>query len=454
MVVGLLLFGIGGAFSGEPAPGLPPDAGTPLKAGVAQGMPLSPEDAAPAPAEPPGPEGEAGLEWFEESETESTFAPVAAKVPSFASLASIPAEVDFLAQATEEEGALWVSAHGVRKALTVNPALQRRASELLRSFQVPYGAIAAIEPATGRVLALAEHSAEAPQVRGLPLRAICPAASVFKVVTGAALLSAGVSPNEKVCYHGGIRRLNERLLEDDQRRDGRCLTLAQAMGHSANVIFAKLARRALDAPSLEKMVERLGFNRPIPFDEPLDVSVARIPTDVFGLANTAAGFGEVFLSPLHGALLAAAIGNRGIWTAPVLFEGEPAKAHRVLDEKAADVLSDMMESCVTEGTARRAFHEHGRYVLSVRAAGKTGSLANKVPFRDFSWFVGFAPKQDPKIAVAAVIVNGPIWRVRAPYIVRETMRAYLQPPKARANGGKKPHKAGARRSGHGLATPP
>lgn len=448
LTAGLLALGIGGlfavAFAAEPPAagaegsdggGAPeaaartpaePDAGGSPDA--AEGSPAGLDAGTPAELSSSS-DGEAALEPLDEPE--SAFAPVAAQVPSFATLASIPAAADYLVQAKEEDGALVAEVSGAKKVLTINPALQRRATELLRSYDVPYGAVAALEPSTGRVLALAEHSADAPGVRGLPLRAICPAASVFKVVSGAALLAAGVSPEEKVCYHGGIRRLNEKLLVDDARRDGRCLTLTQAMGHSANVIFAKLARRALDPAKLEKAVERLGFNAQIPFPEPLDVSVARIPGDDFGFANTAAGFGEVFLSPLHGALLAAAVGNKGLWTNPVLFEGEAPKSHRALDEKIAARLSDMMETCVTEGTARRAFREGGRYALPVRAAGKTGSLANKTPFRDFSWFIGFAPKEDPKIAVAAVIVNGPKWRIRAPYIVRETMRAYLEPPKAR-----------------------
>lgn len=60
------------------------------------------------------------------------------------------------------------------------------------------------------------------------------------------------------------------------------------------------------------------------------------------------------------------------------------------------------------------------------AVGKTGSLADKKPFRDYSWFVGFAPKEDPKIAVAAVIVNDPKWRIRATWLGREAMRLGMQ----------------------------
>jgi cell division protein FtsI/penicillin-binding protein 2 len=62
----------------------------------------------------------------------------------------------------------------------------------------------------------------------------------------------------------------------------------------------------------------------------------------------------------------------------------------------------------------------------IEVAGKTGSLSNhEKPFKDYSWFVGFAPADDPRIAVAAVVVNGLKWRIHAPYVAREALRAYL-----------------------------
>ncbi len=354
-----------------------------------------------------------------------------AAIPSFDSLRPIPKESDFLSLARAEDSRLVVDSAAGTRTLTVVPAFQQKLTELLRSYAMPYGALAAIEPATGKVLALAEFSKDNPSMRGLPLKAIFPAASVFKVVTGAALLANGVTPEEKVCFHGGRRRIQERLLEDDSRRDNFCVSLTEAMGHSANVVFAKLAKNVLDAQELRGWADRLGFNSTWSFDEPMDVSLAKVPADEFGLATTAAGFGEVFLSPLHGALLAGAVGNRGVMVSPILFEDETGKPRKVLEPATASMLSDMMETTVTAGTARRAFRERGRYALGeVRCAGKTGSISDKKPFRDFSWFVGFAPKENPKIAVAAVVVNGTLWRVKAPYLAREALRMYLEPPKS------------------------
>ncbi len=91
---------------------------------------------------------------------------------------------------------------------------------------------------------------------------------------------------------------------------------------------------------------------------------------------------------------------------------------------AAD-LSSMMELTVSKGTARRAFRFRGARALD--AAGKTGSIASKNPYHDYSWFVGFAPASAPRIAVAALVVNGPKWRIHASALAAAALRTYLHP---------------------------
>ncbi len=414
------------------------DAGADFDGGADAGVLIAAPAPVPASQEPSAAEvAAADKAAAEAGEGEAEFANF--PVPSFEGLAAIPAEKDFLSRAVLKDGR-YVLEGASPRTLTIDPRYQRALTALLRSYQVPYGAIAAIEPTTGRVLALAEYSHDAPELRGLPVKAVYPAASVYKIVTGAALLAAGVSPEESVCYHGGKRRLKPKLLEDS-KRDGLCTTLSRAMAHSTNVVFGKLAKRKLDAKTLRAFSERFGFNTPLDFAQPTDVSVARIPDDTYEMAKTAAGFGEVFLSPLHGALIAAAVANKGVQMSPVLFEGEASQRRRILDEATAAALVEMLEKTVTEGTGRRAFRERGRYALgSHRAIGKTGSIHDKKPFRDFTWFVGSVTKESPKVAVAAVVVNGPLWRVHAPYLGREALRLFLEPPaekRAKAKGSRR-----------------
>jgi len=329
----------------------------------------------------------------------------------------------------------YVAPYGAGKAvLTLSARLQEKLTRTLQQYAVPWGVTVLLEPATGRVLAMAEHSRVEPGATGLALRALAPAASIFKVVTAAALLEQGVSPGEEVCFHGGRRRLDPRLLTDDPRRDRRCTTLETAFGKSTNVVFAKLADRGLSAEGLRDAASRFLFNTSIPFARALEPSTARIDEDPFQLANTAAGFGPVRLSPLHGAVLAAIVANDGVFMPPVLVdqvEGAPAPAAsgpvRVVAPEVAEALQEMMRGTVTDGTARKAFRRARSALRGVQVAGKTGSLSDKppLPFRDYTWFVGYAPADHPEVAVATVIVNERTWRVHAPAVAREALEAYF-----------------------------
>ncbi len=347
----------------------------------------------------------------------------------------------------EDSGRYVAPLGGGRAVLTLKAGLQARLTRLLADYRVPWGATVLLEPRTGRVLALAEHSQKEPEARGLSLRAMAPAASIFKIVTAAALLQRGVGPDAEVCYHGGKHGLALRHLADDPRRDRRCLTLASALGRSANAVFAKLADRGLSAELLRSEAERFLWNAPIPFARPIEVSRADIPDDPLSLARTAAGFGPVRLSALHGAVVAAIVANGGVFVPPEIVEsaegvappGRP-DARRVVDERVAAALGDMMRTTVTEGTARRFFRDRqARGAFGGLAiAGKTGSLAERDPYRDYSWFVGFAPVDDPQVAVASVVVNERLWRVKAPYVAREALRVWFEGAPGRTHASLQP----------------
>jgi cell division protein FtsI/penicillin-binding protein 2 len=98
----------------------------------------------------------------------------------------------------------------------------------------------------------------------------------------------------------------------------------------------------------------------------------------------------------------------------------------------------MMETTTTEGTARKVFrrdrHARRSPLREVAIAGKTGSLADQAPYRDYSWFVGFAPADDPQVVVAALVVNERLWHVKAPSLAHQALKAYFseEPPRRRA----------------------
>lgn len=337
---------------------------------------------------------------------------------------------------------------GAAAELTLDPELQARVAKILADYEVPYGALVALEPATGRVLAYVSHSSANPQAGDLALDATPPAASVFKVITAAALVDSGIGPQTRRCYSGGFSRLSSADLVDDPRRDRTCATLADALGGSINTVFAKLADQHLDATTLRRYADAFGFGQKLPFDVAAKVSSAEVPDERLEFARTAAGFWHMHMSPLHGALIAATVAADGVMPRPSMVERvvdeqgkvvqtfKPESLRSVLARTTARTVGRMMTRTVSDGTAHGAFFERGKpFLPGIDVAGKTGSLSSDPPYRGYSWWVGFAPLDQPKIALAALIVNTPKWRIKSSYLAREALREYLveRPKRERAS---------------------
>jgi cell division protein FtsI/penicillin-binding protein 2 len=316
--------------------------------------------------------------------------------------------------------------------LTLDPRMQDAADGVLKAFHVPYGGAVVLSVADGRVLALVGRSAADQQLGAeeLALRPWAPAASVFKVVSAAALVEGGLSGATRTCYHGGTSSILPDNLLDLPLLDRRCDTLAYGLGKSQNAILAKLAARHLTAGDLSRTGHDFGFDREIPFELPVEPSHLDVPTDALEFARTAAGFWHSTLSPLHGALLAATIASGGRMPAPTLVaHGVPAAgARRVMARAAAREVGRMMELTTRIGTARGAFHDRrGRRVLGCDVAGKTGTLSAITDhgFVGYSWFIGYAPADHPQIAFAVALGNNPGWRIKASYVARRIVAEYL-----------------------------
>src|SRR5262249_49086260 len=156
----------------------------------------------------------------------------------------------------------------------------------------------------GRLLAYASYVNEGEKF-DFNARAEAPAASVFKVVTGAALIEkGGLNAGTEQCYRGGKSRLMPDELEDDPRRDKWCAALGIAMGRSLNVVFGRLARKHLTPEDLTAMGGAFGFGAPVPFAAQNEKPTIEIPSDPLEFARSAAGFWHTTLSPLLAVTLA------------------------------------------------------------------------------------------------------------------------------------------------------
>ncbi len=317
--------------------------------------------------------------------------------------------------------------------LTLDPALQRAALALLDSANPIEGAVVAIDVKTGRALAWAERSEKHRAVLG---SARAPSASLFKLVTSAALLEvSGVPPETRVCYSGGQRRIERRHLDPPHGVPQHCSSFFDALGHSRNAVFAQLVTHHLARSELTEMASRLGFGKRVPFDVPVLVGNVELPYDDLGFARAAAGFGKSTLSPLGAAWLAYTVASGGAsprvrivehageWQAPPGRE----LVGRAFGSATANALLGMMEVTVSGGTSREAFHDaNGQsYLGSIHVAGKTGTLQPDQAEPTASWFTGFAPSRRPAIVVTVMLQNGKVWRKKANELARDLLRVYF-----------------------------
>jgi len=328
---------------------------------------------------------------------------------------------------------------GTRAILTVDGELQSYIQTLFGRYDVPAGGLVAIDPKSGRVLAYVGYEAGKGNSPKMATDSDPPAASVFKIITASALLDAGVKSSTSVCYGGGMRGLEQADLIDNPSRDRWCATMADALGYSINAVFAKLADRNIDAARMTQYVSAFGFGQRLPFDLPTMPSPVDVPDGRLERARMAAGFWHSQLSPLHGALLAATIANDGKMpyaalveriesqTGETLYQHTPRTFRQVLPRQTAQLAGEMMTRTVTKGTSKKAFWDpKGRpFLPGISVAGKTGTLSRYEPHRTYNWWVGYAPVDDPKVAVAALVVNEPTWRIKASYVAREALRQYL-----------------------------
>lgn len=332
---------------------------------------------------------------------------------------------------------------GHRILLTLDPVLQDSALTIFRNREVPYAAAVVLDLRDNAVLAMAGHSSMDPQVDPLEVvtAAWAPAASTFKLVTTAALLhTQRATPSTRVCFHGGLHGIEDDALRDDPARDTRCETLSDAVAHSYNLVIAKLAMQHLPQDTLLDMAKALRFETEIAFEIPVERSPAHIPADPVERAKVAAGFWNIDLSPLHGAVLASILARGGVYQPPHVIaqvigpDGRdltPArpKSERVLGRDVAMAVGEMMVGTTTEGTARKSFRDAqgNDYVPGIDVAAKTGSLTGKrPPALNYNWFIGYAPADAPEIAFAVLLANEPKWRIKAHYAGRRLVQIYLE----------------------------
>jgi penicillin-binding protein A len=343
--------------------------------------------------------------------------------------------------------------------LTLDPAVQQAAMSGLEGLT---GAVVALDPTTGAVLGMASmptydptqlssHDPEAIREYWAQLeeaspdprlnRAIAdnfPPGSLFKVIVSAAALESGeYTPETEVPApdvltlpqtNTTLENFNGSSCDPDERQ-----ALIDALTISCNTAFAQLGMD-LGEDRVREMAEAFGLNGE-GFEIPLQVEPSGIGDieSAAALGQTSIGQRDVRMTPLQAAMVAAAVANDGTLMTPYLVDQVRAPDLSVLDETDPDVfsepisedvanqLTEMMLSVVDNGSGRAA------QIPGVQVAGKTGTAQVREDVPDHNWFIGFAPADDPQIAVAVFVANGggTGGEVSAP-IARQVMQAYLE----------------------------
>ena len=317
----------------------------------------------------------------------------------------------------------------------MDPELQDFVTKLVNTSAAKHVAIVVMEPTTGRVLAVAGKS---PTIPNLWAHNGFPAASLFKVITAtAAIETSAINPESLVRFRGGDHTLGRENYSPNPRLDTRVMSVGEAMGKSCNPVFARLTLNFLNSSILRRYVNQFGFNRDLECDVPVSRSIAQIPDDTYEFSRTGAGFGDVTLSPVHAAAMMSGIANDGKLPRPtfidrlvsptgvVQYRSSPTTVENIMSKTSSRTLLRMMEYTITQGTSRKEFMRKNVPVLDINAAGKTGTLLGDNPKGLNNWFIGTAPVERPRIAVAAIVTDDKGLRTKASHLGRVVMEQYF-----------------------------
>jgi peptidoglycan glycosyltransferase len=320
--------------------------------------------------------------------------------------------------------------------LTLNAAAQRAAYDGLRRFK---GAVVAIEPSTGKILALASSPSFDPNLLSAndvkvnnaawnrytsdpdqpllnrPLAKTYPPGSAFKVVTAAAALSSGkYTVNTKIPAPAvlDLPQSTATLPNYDRKPCfGGKVTLEQALQISCNTAMANVGL-TLGDDALREQAEKFGFNTS--FDVPMTAATSVFPSDLNlpQTAQAAIGQYDVRATALQMAMVMAGVANHGVVMRPylvdqlngpdlsVLSRTEPQEFDEAVTPEVAAQLTDMLVNVVDNGTGQPA------QISGIKVAGKTGTAETEPGRPPHAWFEAFAPADDPQVAVAVVVEDG------------------------------------------------
>ncbi len=328
--------------------------------------------------------------------------------------------------------------------LTINNSLQRYAYEQMRGKK---GALVAVDPMTGAVLAMIslpdfEPSADKLESRwntivedeNSPLLArttqgLYPPGSTYKIVTAA--LAHENRMEGKVFQDTGSFVVDDLEVENYNNKAYGEISLERGFAVSSNQVFCSIGYE-LGSEKMLEISERFGINSGLDFDMPTMSS--RIEYKKMTNSDSALvgiGQGQLLATPLQMAMICSSVANGGKLLKPyvvnsvtkgdiIISSAKTKVLRQAISEATAGYIGNLMIDAVENGTGKRA------KIYGTTVAGKTGTAENENE-KDHAWFVGYAPAESPRIAVAVILENdGRSGGDSAAPIAGNVMRKYLE----------------------------
>ncbi len=327
--------------------------------------------------------------------------------------------------------------------LTVDMEIQSLAGDLLGDQK---GAIVVMEPSTGRIIAMQaypdfnpntvdenwnelKNSEESPLINRTT-QGLYPPGSTFKIVTALAAMEYLDDWETFTVECTGEAEFEDKVIHCYNNKAHGTVDMHEAMAESCNCYFAEIGKR-IGGENLRKVADRLMVNSSLGFELPSSQSSVVIDknSSESELVETAIGQGKTVVTPIYMASLVSSVANGGIMKKPYIVDhieypnGKtsetiiPETIGEIMTYDEAKKLNDMMISVVNEGTGTAAA------LKGYQAAGKTGTAENSKGI-DHSWFVGYAPADNPEVAVAVILENSGNNKKAAP-IAGKLMQAVL-----------------------------
>ena len=326
---------------------------------------------------------------------------------------------------------------------TLDMPLQHFLTDRLDTANSRYIGIVAMEPTTGRVLAMVGFDKE--NASGNPcVDNRFPAASIFKIVTAAAAIEKHqFTSNTPLTYNGQKHTLYRSQLKEKRNKWTRKTTLKDSFAQSVNPVFGKIGALVLGKSEIEDYARAFGFNHPIAFEIKLPPSRLAVSDDPYQWAEIASGFNrDTRISPLHGAVMAAAVLNRGHLIEPTVidrivsengrsvYRGRARTIRQVINPEATAEMHRLMSETIKSGTCRKSFrgYQKDKILSRLNIGGKTGSINNESHETRYDWFVGFAAEKNgaEKIALSIIVAHEEYIGIRASQYAKMAIRHYFK----------------------------